>query len=149
MQPSSALALGAYVLLLIATVPLLPHSTVPVALVVAAYILSVGRVVTAESDQATSRRCARAVWLCYVTYFVLKLVCPLPWHWYDVLGALVLVLPQGSQEWHVTVAAYYMANIAAYAGKGDGLQVTGRSMLLLASLMNAQNLKVPAEQEGL
>jgi len=148
MEPSSALALGAYILLLIATVPQLPASTVPVAVVVAAYIFSVVRVATSESNPETSRRCARAARLCYVTYFLLKLVCPLPWHWYDVLGVLVVVLPQGSQPWHAIVAAYYVASIAAYAKKGQHLQVTARSMLLIASLMNAQSLKVPADEEG-
>lgn len=119
-----------YVLLLAATVPHLLRGSgaalVPVAVVLTSYVAA-----TLKSSECDPRAAGafEEVWLFTVAlYYVLCLVWPCTLHWYDAL-ALAGFFTSHTPLAAGLFAAFYVASAAHYAGKGDVLQVCGRTIL--------------------
>jgi hypothetical protein len=135
-RASVNLALLAYSLLVVATVPALVASqgtwaVVPLWLSLAGYVSSMLRV--SSKDEAQAKRYADAAWVAYMSNFVFKVFWPMPMHWYDALAAHALLMEPGSHAASLLLAFYYAASAAGYATDGDVLQICGRAILAVAT----------------
>jgi hypothetical protein len=124
-----------YVLLLAATVPHLVHGSgwalLPVAVVLTSYVSAV--IKASARDDATAKAFEELWLLCIAFYYVLCLVWPCTLHWYDALAIAGLFSTPHSSLSVGFFAAFYAASTVHYAGKGDALQVCGRSLLTMVT----------------